>query len=106
MPRVCRIGEWLHASDLSIYEADFDTMRVIASGEYVGDSASGEFSTALICFQNNVHPCAGLQLGHLGHNHCSKDTRDVYHVWWGSMIFLLSQSLSFEIQLSSVAVCS
>ncbi len=80
-------------------------MRVIASGEYVGDSASGEFSTALICFQNNVHPCAGLQLGHLGHSHCSKGTPDGYHVWWGSIMFLPSPNLSLVIQLSSLALC-
>lgn len=100
MYRVFIFGERLHASDLSICEADFDTSRVITSGEYVGNLASSEFSTALICFQNNVHPCAGLQLGHLGHSHCSKRTLDGYHIWWGSVVSLPSQSVSFGLQLS------
>ncbi len=80
-------------------------MRVIVSGEYVGNLTSSEFSAALICFQNNVYARAGLQLGHLGHSHRSKDAPDGYHVWWEGMILLPSPSPSFMIQLSSMAVC-
>jgi len=68
MARGKRIALFRHdlfyASNLSIHQADLDSMRVIRRlGEYIFHNALGQFARALILFKNDQYGHAGFDVG-------------------------------------------